>query len=92
MSDKFIVSNDKGMSALPHVLRKHKSRVNVYSFCPTDKNTTFTLGWDDRPDSDWGKYRGARLRVIVTNSIYRDRVESEIRKTLGWEPNEDQQP
>ena len=88
MADRFIVANDKGMNALPHVLRKHKDSVNVYSICPTKSATTYTLGRDDRPDSDWGKYRGAKLRVIVTNSVYFERVENEIRKSLGWASKE----
>lgn len=88
--DRFIVSNDKGMNALPHVLRKHRKSANVYSIYPTDKSTCFQLGWDDKPDSDWGRYRGAVLRVIVPAKAkdYEKPVEAAIRKALGWPPLE----
>ena len=88
MVERFIVANDKGMKALPKVLQKHKKHFNVYSYCPTNKSTCFTLGKDLKPDSDWGKYLGPYMRVIVVNKDYDRRVEAAIRKVLGWEPLE----
>ena len=85
--DKFIVAGERGLKALPHVIGKRS--VNVYSHGGTAaRQAVFTLGWDSKPDSDWGRYKGASLRVISTRPELHRPTENAIRKALGWKPLE----
>lgn len=81
-ADRFIIANEKGLCALPGVLRKHMRsvRCNVYS----GDGRSFGIGWDDKPDSDWGRYKGTTMRVMVAKEQYAAPVEAIIRKALGW--------
>ena len=63
-------------------------RVNTYS-PKFDRNGKpyLTLGWDDRPDSDWGRYRGSTAAVWCADVELAIRAEAAIRKALRFEPS-----
>ena len=66
---KWFVSNKKGLAPLERIVRREGC--NTYSHAglnqPEGKPVVIHAGYDRNPDSDWGRYEGHRLRVIITN-------------------------
>jgi hypothetical protein len=72
--------------ALPKVvsfLRKH--RVNTYS-ARTDRNGNpiMLFGWDDKPDSDWGKFRGHRAALWFADKSLAEAATPHVERALAW--------
>lgn len=77
-SKPFIVANDAGLRALPRWLKERGC--NTYSYA---KQTVIGVGYDSKPDSDWGKYE-RRGTIFIRNAAMFDAVCEVIRKTYGW--------
>ena len=75
-------------AALPHLARWVKGqRVNTYNGPRQDKKGDWIilLGWDDKPDSDWGKFRGNRAAAWFATEALANEGETTIRKAWGWQ-------
>jgi hypothetical protein len=62
--------------------------VNTYAGPRLDKKGSWIilLGWDDRPDSDWGRFKGNRAALwFGTDEDLAKKGEAEVRKALGWQ-------
>lgn len=88
-ADFFIVKDRKTAELLRRIVaRKRRGyEVNTYSGPKLDKTgkTIFTLGYDDKPDSDWGRYSGHKLIVRLRESNLATYAEDAIRSGLGWQ-------
>lgn len=86
MKKPFIVKGENAFPALPKWLRENCKTANSYSYSPEIGRIYVSIGYDTKPDSDWGKY--TKLGgVIVFSSIdggLWERTEKIIRKTLGF--------
>lgn len=62
--------------------------VNTYSGPKPDRqgNMIILLGWDDRPDSDWGRFKGNRAAIWFKEAEFAIAGEAAVRKALGWGP------
>lgn len=59
------VRDAAGLERIRGWLKSLKGEVNTYTGPKTDKRGDWiiTLGWDRRPDSDWGRYDGHRAAI-----------------------------
>ena len=72
MTDKFIVSRRDALPVLDKIVRRKVRDGEVNTFSP-GMNGNLNMGWDARPNSDWGKYQGHSFRIIVTDAaLYED--------------------
>lgn len=82
---KWFVANRRGLDALPNVVRR--LGCNTYSHAglnqPEGKPVIIHAGYDRNPDSDWGRYEGHRLRVVITDKDLVDEAEAAITKGIG---------
>lgn len=88
--DWFSLRNrEKSYSVLHGVITREKNNyaINTYSGPIIDKTGkyVFFLGWNTKPESDFGKYKGHRLAVRLDKDVPVERAENAIRKALGWE-------
>lgn len=62
--------------------------VNTYIGPKPDKNghLIILLGWDDKPESDWGKFRGHSAAIWFAEPELARLGEVEVRNGLGWDP------
>lgn len=84
--DWFRLRGSTGLDAMAKWLRKQP--VNTFSYARQDKNGDWImmLGWDDKPDSDWGRFRGNRAAIwIGSDEALIEPVEAAVRKALGFE-------
>lgn len=60
----------------------------------TDKNGNpiILFGWDDKPDSDWGKFRGHRFALWFADDVVAKAAAPVWRKALGWAPEPEAAP
>lgn len=65
MIDKFVVTSADALPILDKIVRRKVAAGEVNTASP-GMGGNFNMGWDARPDSDFGKYEGHRFRVIVT--------------------------
>lgn len=85
MSEKpFIVANEKGISALPHWLKKQGSWNSYSSTSTANGNISFSIGYNTGPNSDWGKWT-RYAGIVVTKDELVTPAENLIRKHLRWE-------
>lgn len=80
----FIVASEKAFKALPHWLKERGC--NTYSY---HNRKGFAVGYDSRPDSDWGKYeRRGYIRVCNPEMFdaTEDAIAAAFRKigAYGW--------
>ena len=74
--NKLIVSNEKGLRLVKRFVKsKH---CNSFGHNCDDY---ISIGWDDRPDSDWGRYTKYGT-IIVRNPDLFDSFLEEIRKSM----------
>jgi len=76
MSKPFIIAGEKGLKALPYWLRD--LGVNTYSY---SRRTKINVGYDSKPDSDWGKYEW-RGSIIIRDPDLFDKTETVIAKAI----------
>lgn len=87
MTDKFIVSRRDALPVLDRIVRRKVRDGEVNTLSP-GMNGNFNMGWDARPDSDWGKYQGHSFRIIVTDAALHEEAWTLLQAalTLTW-PN-----
>jgi hypothetical protein len=76
---KWIVANDKGLKSVGKFVKSKGA--NTYSFSSLD---CINIGYDTKPDSDWGGNYTWRGRIIVTKEELFDPTCKAIEKALGW--------
>jgi hypothetical protein len=79
----FIVKSEKAFGALKHWLKERGC--NTYSFSDSRK---INVGYDTKPDSDWGKYTWKGSIIICDPGLF-PATEAAIQKAYGWEPTHD---
>lgn len=64
--------------------------VNTYNGPRQDKKGDWiiTLGYDDKPDSDWGRFKGNRAAIWFSSEVLADAGEKSVRLALGWKVSE----
>jgi len=77
--NKFIVANEKGVKAVAKFVKAKGA--NCYSY---SSNDYIAIGYDEKPDSDWGKYTKYGGIVITRPELF-EATEKAVRKVLGWE-------
>lgn len=71
------INNNDAIKQIPAFVRSQ--RVNVYS-PRVDKNGNpiFLLGWDWKPDSDWGKFDGYSAAIWLRSSDLEEAADEAI--------------
>lgn len=77
--DTFIVKAENAFFALPKWLKKRGC--NTYSF---SDHKTINVGYDTRPDSDWGGKYTWLGRIVVLDPALFEKTQVAIRKAYGW--------
>lgn len=88
MSDRdkpFIVKTEKAFGALRYWLKERGC--NTYSW---SDGRHIQVGYDSKPDSDWGKYENRGFIVVVDKALFDktcDAIRDAFRKNraYGWE-------
>jgi hypothetical protein len=83
--DWFRIRDERSFELLPKWIKKQP--VNTYSFPRQDRNGDWIilLGWDDRPDSDWGRFKGNRAAIWAgSDKAFALRVEVVVRDALNF--------
>jgi len=83
MSDKFVIANKKGLNAVKYFVKKKGA--NVYSY---SSGNSIGIGYDTKPDSDWGGRYTPLGRIIITKDELFEPACKAIEKALGWKSNE----
>lgn len=80
------IRTDDDLCGIARFVRKQS--VNTYSGPRQDRRGDWIilLGWDDRPDADFGRFRGNRAAVWFASEDLARRGEAEVRSGLGWSP------
>lgn len=81
----FIVKSEKAFGAIRHWLRERNC--NTYSF---SDGRHIQVGYDSKPDSDWGKYENRGFIVVMSKELFDPTckaIEDAFRKNkaFGWE-------
>lgn len=92
MSDRlpltwFRVRDEAALDRIPGFIRGlGKYCVNTFGFPRQDKKGDWIilLGWDERPDSDWGRFKGNRAAIWFASEELARKAEPLVRKGLGW--------
>jgi len=81
----FRVRGEDALARIPKFIRSQS--VNTFSGPRTDRKGDWiiTLGWDDNPDSDWGRFRGNRAALWFASEELALKAEPLVRQGLGWE-------
>lgn len=74
----FIVKTEKAFGALRHWLKE--LGCNTYSF--SDRKH-IQVGYDSKPDSDWGKYTNRGFIIVLDESLF-ERTHDEIENAFRW--------
>lgn len=76
---KFVVANENGLRAVGKFVKAKGA--NTFSY----RDESFiNIGYDTKPDSDWGGRYTRYGSIIVTKPELFEPVCNEIRKALGW--------
>lgn len=88
--DWFRVRDEAGLEALPHWIKGRKPRVNTYRLPMPDRNgnPVLMLGYDRKPDSDWGKFEGHTAAIWFASEELAEKSDPFVRKGLGWPVDE----
>lgn len=80
------INREADLKGIAKFVRKGAT-VNTYNGPRTDKNGNpfFFLGYDRKPDSDWGRYEGHSAAVWCKTDELAAAAEKEIRRALGWQ-------
>jgi hypothetical protein len=77
------VKTERGLSKIA----KHigRNRVNCYDGPRLDRTgkAIIMLGWDDKPDSDWGRFRGNRAAIRFGDQDLADKGVHLVREALA---------
>lgn len=79
----FIVASEKALPALPRWLKERGC--NTYSF---SSQRRINVGYDTKPDSDWGGRYSKRGTIVIVNEALFDKVCKAINKAYGY-PDEE---
>lgn len=88
MSDRnkpFIVASKKAFGALPHWLRERGCNTYSHSYSADEP---IQVGYDTKPDSDWGGKYDNRGRIIVRDPELFDETCKVIERAYGWPERE----
>ena len=82
--DWFRVRDEAAFERLPAWIKRQP--VNTYSGLRQDKrgDWIFLLGYDRKPDSDWGRFEGHRAAIWFASEALADMADPFIRRGLGW--------
>lgn len=75
----FIVKSERAFGALKHWLKERGC--NTYSFSRSD---IINVGYDTKPDSDWGGRYTPRGYIILKDKTLFDQTCKAIEKAYGW--------
>lgn len=77
------VRGSEALERVIHFVRGH--HVNTYNAKP-DRNGDWIilLGWDDRPDSDWGRFKGNSAAIWFSSQALAHEGERLVRSALKW--------
>lgn len=79
------IRNEGDLKRIPGWMKGR--RCNTYNRKP-DKNGNqiMLLGYDDRPDSDWGRFKGNSAAIWFASDALADAAEATVQRGLGWKP------
>jgi hypothetical protein len=89
----FRVRDSAGLERIPAFIKSlGKYNVNTFSYPRQDRKGDWILmlGWDDRPDSDWGRFKGNRAALWFASEELSERAFPYVRRGLGWPAIEEQ--
>jgi hypothetical protein len=80
----FRVRDEAALARIPAFVKSQS--VNTFSFPRQDRRGDWImmLGWDDRPDSDWGRFKGNSAALWFASEELAMAAEPLVRKGLGW--------
>jgi hypothetical protein len=80
----FRVRSASDIERLPNWLKRQAGTNTCNPRTDKNGNPIILFGWDERPDSDWGRFRGHRFALWFADAAIAEAAEPVWRKALGW--------